>query len=186
MAFPSDTGPFQQIGPRDDPAAISRVSVGETITELELGRMLHSAHRNYTNSSRPMGSMDRWCNAPNAPDAQAAALEVDNTGSGSPSAYETAGHILLPRALDREGYDALVDAEDCTARISIYRVDTGALVGQLDTGSITGRNPAASLGFSTSGVTLGVEVYIVVEISANASALGRLYSVRLHEANTST
>lgn len=188
MSFPSDTLYYQHPGAEADALASSEVSVALTIggATNEHRVALNNAHRAWTQGHRAvLGAWGQWPGL--IDDAQPVLWSLDNTGSGSDSAFVEIARVILPRATDRTDFTLYYDKEESELRVTVVNASTGATIGSAVTtadGTGLGRLQG-SLGVTISTAT-STAVYLLIEAQALASEVGSVWLMRVYEDETST
>jgi hypothetical protein len=188
VSFPSDTLYYQHLGAEADALASAEVSValtiGGAVNEHEVA--LNNAHRAWTQGHRAvLGTWGQWPGL--IDDAQPVLWALDNTGSGSDSAFEELARAILPRATDRQDFTLYYDKEEAELRVTVKNASTGATIGSAVTtadGTGLGRLQG-SLGVTIS-TAVSTPVYLLIEAQALAGEVGSVWLMRVYEDETST
>jgi hypothetical protein len=188
MSFPSDTLPYTHPGAEADALASAEVSVGATIggTVNEHLIALQNAHRAWTQGHRAaLYEAASWPGLTG--DEQLTLYRLDNSGSGSDSAFSELARVLLPRAEERPDLILYYDKEESEIRVTVVNAATGATIGSAVTtadGTGLGRLQG-TLGVSIS-TAVSTPVYLLIEAQALASEVGSVWLLRLYEDETAT
>ena len=188
MSFPSDTLYYEHPGAEADALASAEVSVAATIGGATNEHLvaINNAHRGWSNGHRAvLGEISSWPGL--LGDAQPTLWTLDNTGSGSDSAWQEVGRLLLPRAQDREDLTLYYDKEEAEIRMTVVNASTGATIGSaVATADGTGLGRLqGSLGVTIS-TALSTAVYVLIEAQALAGEVGSVWLLRLYEDATTT
>jgi hypothetical protein len=186
VAFPSDTQHYQHLGNPASGRALGEVNVAVTIggATNEVDVLLQNAHRGWTQGHR--ATLFQLA-ALQADGALATLYQLDNTGSGSDSAFSEVARVLLPRAEGREDFTLYYDKEEAELRVTVKNADTGSTIGSaVTTADGTGLGRLQGTLGVTISTAITTPVYLLVEAQALASEVGSVWLLRLYEDETAT
>lgn len=186
MAFTSDTQHYQHIGNPASGRAMGEVNVGTILGGVtnEVDVLLQNAHRGWTQGHRATlfqsGALEQGGDL-------ALLWTLDNTGSGSDSAFAELARVLLPRAEGRQDFTLYYDKEEAEVRLTVKNASTGATIGSaVTTADGTGLGRLQGTLGVTISTAVSTPVYLLIEAQALASEVGSVWLLRLYEDETTT